>query len=191
MTKKYFYLTFVVFYFIFFDFSCSFAVDYYAGNIFLQSASKTDSICIISRFKTSDGSFTIQQADKIHESFMKDIIAPEIGYYIDMTVSGSKKPSDAYSSGITGEALWDTFSASGTSVCTISGKPVNQVIFFSFYNCDYQGAMHVCMRTYFHSGTENLSQMGIPYGKVAGLGAIAYAKAFWDPFIEYLYNWVK
>lgn len=151
------------------------AADFYAGITWIQY--ENSSFGLVVRFKAYDGSFTLQEAEAIYDAIGPMVVglADQYGVY-----TSTKSPSEALAEGITGELLWDSFLVNGNGLLTINNEPVNQVIFLSLYNCFYQGADHMCMRIYIHTGELDLSNIGIPYDMVVGLGAVVVATPIWD-----------
>lgn len=146
------------------------ATNYYAGYSIASNAST--SYGIIARFKTLD--FTLSESDSIYNGVVglatSQLTGP--GYSVSNTL-----PSQALSQGYSGEVLWNLFVQNGVNMFN---PAVSQILFLSLYSCDYQGASHMCIRTYVHTGSLNLSSFGIPYNTVAGLGAIVVVTPVWN-----------
>lgn len=146
------------------------AVDFYAGYTIASDASNR--FGIIARFRALD--FTLSESDAIYNGVV-GLATSQLtgtGYSISSTI-----PSQALAQGHTGESLWNLFVQNGVSMFS---PAVSQILFLSMYSCDYQGASHMCIRTYVHTGNLNLSSFGIPYNTVAGLGAIVVVTPVWN-----------
>ncbi len=157
------------------------AADFYAGTTWI--AYEDTSYCLIVRFKAYDGSFTLEEADSLYSTVSGMLVDVEDEYGVQ---TWHKLPSEALADGITGELLWDSFLVNGNGLCTINNEPVDQVLFLSLYDCFYQGADHMCIRTYIHTGELDLSYVGIPYDMVVGLGAVVIASPIWDSVMSTL-----
>lgn len=157
------------------------AADFYAGITWIQYENSTFGLVV--RFKAYDGSFTLQEAEAIYTA-LHPIVTNLGGQYGVYT--STKSPSEALAEGITGELLWDSFLVNGNGLLTINNEPVDQLLFLSLYDCFYQGADHMCIRTYIHTGDLNLSSIGVPYNMVVGLGAVVVATPIWDSLMSIL-----
>ena len=151
------------------------AADFYAGTTWVTYEGA--SYCVVVRFKAYDGSFTLEEADSLYSTIVGIVNSIQGEYGVQ---TWHKLPSEALAEGITGELLWDSFLVNGNGLCTMYGEPVDQVLFLSLYDCFYQGADHMCIRTYIHTGELDLSEIGIPYNMVVGLGAVVVASPIWD-----------
>jgi len=147
-----------------------FAADFYGGySVATQSSSNFG---IIVRFKSTD--FTLSEADSLYSGVVNMAISQLSGSGVSVT---STIPSQALANGYSGEVLWNLFTQNGVNMFN---PAVSQILFLSLYGCDYQGASHMCIRTYVHTGSANLSSFGIPYNTVAGLGAFVVVTPVWN-----------
>lgn len=150
--------------------SPSHATNFYVGYSIISG--KNERYGIIVRFKSSN--FTLTEADALYKAISE--IAKSLLFGSGYTIS-STLPSSALAQGYTGENTWEQFVQKGVAVFT---PPVNQVLYLSLYGCDYQGASHMCIRAYVHTGALNLSMFGIPYNTVAGVGALVVVTPIFD-----------
>ena len=151
------------------------AAEFYAGITWVVY--ENASYGVVVRFKAYDGSFTLEEADSLYSTIAAMVVDIEDDYDVQ---TQTKLPSEALAEGITGELLWDSFLVNGNGLLTVNSEPVDQVLFLSLYDCFYQGADHMCIRTYIHTGELDLSEIGIPYNMVVGLGAVVVASPIWD-----------
>jgi hypothetical protein len=157
------------------------AADFYAGTTWVTYEGA--SYCIVVRFKAYDESFTLEEADSLYDTIVGMVTSIQGEYDVQ---TWHKSPSENLTDGITGELLWKSFMDKGNRLCTLYNEPVDQVLFLSLYDCFYQGAEHMCIRTYIHTGELNLSDIGIPYDMVVGLGAVVLATPIWDSVMSML-----
>lgn len=130
---------------------------------------------MIVRFKASDGSFTLTQADALYNSISSLITGQDLG---SVTVTNFL-PSENHSNGITGEGLTDTFLTEGTGVCLSGGVPVDAVGFVSAFRCEYQNQNQMCFRLYVDTGDFDLSMIGVPQ-QPTGIGGVFIKREVWD-----------
>jgi hypothetical protein len=157
------------------------AADFYAGITWIVY--ENSSFGLVVRFKAHDGSFTLEEADSLYSTIEAMVVGIEDEYGVQ---TSTMLPSEALADGITGERLWDSFLINGNGLLTVDYEPVDQVLFLSLYDCFYQGADHMCIRTYIHTGELDLSEIGIPYNMVVGLGAAVIATPIWDSVMSIL-----
>ena len=151
------------------------AAEFYAGTTWVSYEGA--SYCIVVRFKAYDGSFTLEEADSLYDTIVGMVTSIQGEYGVQ---TWHTLPSQNLYEGKTGELLWESFLDKGNRLCTLYDEPVDQVLFLSLYDCFYQGADHMCIRTYIHTGELDLSEIGIPYNMVVGLGAVVVASPIWD-----------
>ncbi|WP_200246194.1 hypothetical protein [Lamprobacter modestohalophilus] len=151
----------------------AFAEDWYAGVTFLQAEGMN--ACVIARFKASDGSYTLSQADALYTVLFGALADVDTG---DVLVD-NQLPSQVQAGGNTGEGLLSAFLDKGTSVCTFGGQPADAVGFLSTFRCEYQNENQMCFRLYIDAGQNDLSMLGIPPG-VATIGGMFVKRELWD-----------
>lgn len=150
-----------------------YAEEYYAGVTFIQAQGMKG--CLIARFKASDGSYTLEQADTLYVTLFGALDALDI----DNAQIETDLPSQVQANGYSGEALLEAFLSKGTGVCTFGGEPSDAVAFVSTFRCQYQNENQMCFRLYLDAGTNDLSMIGIPSG-IATLGGMFVKREVWD-----------
>ncbi|MCF7977525.1 MAG: hypothetical protein K9L82_05830 [Chromatiaceae bacterium] len=151
----------------------AFAEDWYAGVTFLQAEGMN--ACVIARFKASDGSYTLSQADALYTVLFGALAGVDTG---DVLVD-NQLPSQVQAGGNDGAGLLTSFINNGTSVCTFGGQPADAVGFLSTFRCEYQNENQMCFRLYIDAGENDLSMLGIPSG-IATIGGIFVKRELWD-----------
>jgi len=149
------------------------AEDWYVGNSFIYSGDSA--ACVIVRFKASDGSYTLAQADALYSTIASLVVNQDLGD----TSSDTTLPSQNHANNVTGEQLASYFVSEGTGVCTVGGQPVDAVGFVSTFRCEYQNENQMCIRLYVDTGELDLSALGIPQGP-ATVGGIFIKREVWD-----------
>ena len=109
------------------------ATQYYVGATFIST--ETENYCVLARFRSYDGSFTLAQADGLYTLISEALESNGVSEYAQVQ---HVYPSENEARGVTGEALTEKFLTSGTSVCTVDGKPVDAVALSSAFNGVYQ-----------------------------------------------------
>jgi hypothetical protein len=151
----------------------SIAEDWYVGFTGIQTQGMQG--CVIARFKASDGSYTLAQADALYTTLFSAFTGLDAG---DVGVS-IQTPSQMQAQGYSGEGLLESFKSNGTGVCTSNGQPADAVGFISTFSCDYQNEGQMCFRLYIDAGTNDLSSFGIPSG-IATIGGIFVKRELWN-----------
>ena len=151
------------------------ATQYYVGATFIST--EPEDYCVLSRFRSYDGSFTLAQADGLYALISGALESNGVGEYAQVQYI---YPSENEAQGITGEALTEKFLTSGTSVCTMGGAPVDAVALTSAFNCEYQNENQMCVRLYVHTGATDLSALGIPYRSAGAIGGIFIKREVWN-----------
>jgi hypothetical protein len=151
------------------------ATQYYIGATFIST--ETEDYCVLSRFRSYDGSFTLAQADGLYALISGALESNGVSDYAQVQYI---YPSENEAQGITGEAVTEKFLTAGTSVCTVGGAPVDAVALTSAFNCEYQNENQMCIRLYVHTGVTDLSSLGIPYGGAGAIGGIFIKREVWN-----------
>lgn len=156
-----------------------FAEDWYGGATFVQGGGMKG--CMLARFKASDGSFTLAQADVLYTVLFGAFTSLDV----DEVRVNMQLPSEMKASGHSGEELLKLFLDKGTGVCDFGGEPADAVGFVSSFSCEYQNENQMCFRLYINAGTNDLSMLGIPSG-TATIGGLFVKRELWDVVMSLL-----